>query len=232
MSFVYLQEYMPEVGKVKEHDAKILEGFKLADSFNERYPDTPFKGNAFARWWGPPVRLISTNFEDFNQFQEYFKNADEDTEMKTWNEDFNKFIDPYSWSAEFWGEFKPEGKREYQFEINENKVWNVQSFLVEREHFEDFDEFCINYLIKGEEWLKSIPDLSNIQVRYFAKWYGPIGKRAIIIELQSIQQLFDANKLLFEDEELAKLNKELNSKINQRSFLSEFWSLFKRLEEE
>ncbi len=231
MGFVYLQQWMPEVGKVKEHDEKILEGFKLTDVFNERFPDTPFKGNAFARWWGPPIRLVSNYFVDFNQFQEYFKNANEDKEMKTWNDDFNQFIDPYTWSAEFWGEFNPEGKKEYQYEVKENKVWNVQSFLIKREHFEDFDEFCLGYILQGEEWLKSNPDLSNMQVRYFAKWYGPIGKRGIIIESQSIQQQFEANRLLFENEQLAELNKELNSKINRRSFLNEYWGLFKRLEE-
>ena len=232
MGLLYWQIYNLEKGKAKEFREQIDSVWDLGDKNTTKYPEHIAPMNILGKWYGPGYRRASVfDFRDFNHFQKLMEIMRNEEEIREFNKKTNAYIDEITWSAEFWGEIIPDeliGKEQYS---DENDLWYIQKWIVEKGKTVEATETLKKFLRFADQWIKDNQEYANIKARFFWQWYK--GNRLFyIIKAKDMDQLTAATKIANEDEEFVKLNKELTDLLHEHSWKAELWQKYKRPKEE
>ena len=232
MSFLDWQKYNVDRGDVEDFIKRLDSLWPLYDKYSAKYPNVTAPIKILGKWYAPGYRrAVVFEFRDLIHQQEFFKFNRTEQEIAEWNKETNKFIDDLTWSSESWGEIIPVELENMERTNEDNNLWYIQKWQIQRGKSEESIELIKKLLRTVDAWVKDYPEYSKMKARFFWQWY--VGNTIYyIIEAESMEQITKAIKKADENEEIVELNKMWFDLTQEHSWEAEIWQIHKRPKEE
>lgn len=232
MSFLDWQKFNVDRGDIDDYMKRLDSLWPLYDKYGAKYPSVTVPIKILGKWYGPGHRRATVlEFRDLLHQQEFFKINRTEQEIAEWNKETNKFVDDLTWSSELWGEIIPVELETMERTNEVNNLWYIQKWQIKRGKNDEAIEMTKKLLRTIYAWIKDFPEYSKMKARYFWQWYK--GNTVFfIIEAENIEQISEATKKAFDNEEIAELNKKWDELSQEHSWEAEIWQIHKRPKED